>query len=102
MPCILHKNHTSLSLSDCRCIYPSDRAAFKEHVLKVDALFCEAELDGTRYIIACEATDEQFKLSLVDVVRHRVAERELSFDLTNRTVRSILLCRSNHRHHPRH
>jgi hypothetical protein len=64
----------------------TDRAAFAEHVGKVDGMFAEAELEGTRYIIGCEASDAQFKLTLVDVLRQRLAERELSFDQTDRTV----------------
>lgn len=68
----------------------TDRAAFAEHVGKVDGLFAEAELEGTRYVIGSEASGAEFKLSLLDVLRQRLAERELSFDQTDRTVSVIV------------
>lgn len=63
----------------------SDRDSFREQVNKVDGLFSEAELDGTRFVIGCESSEAHFTLSLLDVPRQRLAERELTFEMTDRT-----------------
>lgn len=63
----------------------SDRESFREQVNKVDGLFSEAELDGTRFVIGCESSEAHFTLSLLDVPRQRLAERELTFEMTDRT-----------------
>jgi hypothetical protein len=66
----------------------SHRDAFKESVNVVDGCFCEAsaEESGTRFVVACEVDSSAscFKLSLYDLTRQRLAERENSFDMTDR------------------
>ncbi len=63
----------------------SDRDSFREQVNKVDGLFSEAELDGTRFVVGCESSEAHFTLSLLDVQRQRLSERELTFEMTDRT-----------------
>jgi hypothetical protein len=66
----------------------SDRDAFKSHASALDGSFCEAsaEESGARFVVGCEVADPTaFKLSMYDLTRQRLAERENTFEMTDRT-----------------